>query len=157
MSEVQLVIDLVQKYGIHFTSYVIAIIFIYRFLIKNGERIDGMNKQHDEKVSLLIKQQQTDAELYKKQINDIQELNRKQLIELMDKYTRDEERNREVFTKSLVLTMETAKQMMETISTHNLTAHKALSDRLGHLEGKVEHISDSIKDLSKAIKVTQTN
>lgn len=142
MSELQFFQMILEKYGIHAFSYILALLLFFKYLTKNNDRFDEMLKTHEKQIS-------EQAELNRKELNEQSELNRKQISELVDKYNSDAEAKRELYTKTLILQMESSKQVMETISAHNLEGHKVLSERLGSLEGRIEHIVESISELTK--------
>lgn len=79
------------------------------------------------------------------------ETNKNYIFDVVEKFNRDGEAKRKVYADMLQIQLETASKMMETISQHNLAAHKILSDRLGVLETRFEDISTSIKDISKIL------
>jgi hypothetical protein len=79
------------------------------------------------------------------------ETNKNYIFDVVEKFNRDGEAKRKVYADMLQIQLETASKMMETISQHNLAAHKISSDRLGVLETRFEDISTSIKDISKIL------
>jgi hypothetical protein len=136
MSEIQFFQIILEKYGIHAMAYILALFLFFKYLTKNNDRFDELVRTHE------------------KQMSDQVDLNRKQITELVDKYNSDAESKRELYTKTLVLQMDSSKQVMETISAHNLAAHKVLSERLFSLEGRIEHIIESVKEYSKPRKLS---
>lgn len=115
-----------DKYGMHFSVYVLSIgIFCYFFFKYLASR--------DSKETEL-------RDVTKKEL----ELTNTKIVKLIEDHSKENDARRQAFTDMLTHQLNTAKDMMETISKQNLEAHKLLAERIVTIETKLLEIAKKV-------------